>query len=70
MSITENALDFVSDLSGRLAAIEACDDANGLAGAAAAAQLVLDRATTQLNSRVPQADIDEAAAEAKTALGW
>lgn len=74
MAIEDHVLNFVGDQSGRLALVEGTgnndDDPDGLAGAIAAAELVHDRATLQLNGRVSAGDIATAKAAAKTALGW
>lgn len=74
MAIEDHVLNFVGDQSGRLALVEGTgnndDDPEGLAGALAAAELILERTTAQLNGRVSSGDIATAKAAAKTALGW
>lgn len=70
MSIFDHCLNFVSDESARLATVQGDDDLEGLAGALAAANLIVERISAQLDGRVSQQAIDEGAAAAKTALGW
>ncbi len=70
MTVEEHTLGFISDESARLNVVEINDDPEGLAGAIAAAELIIERATPLLNGRVSAQDIADGKAAAKTALGW
>lgn len=67
--LTEATLSTYGDLSGRISAAVIQDDLDALAGILGGCAILVEEATTALNGRVSQGAIDDAVAEAKTALG-